>query len=360
MDSMKKIYTVLLLAVVVRNIVQMEECEITIEEKWTNSMFHKFVIKREIWKNQSIQEDIMRHIRDQKWDKIKRRLLCRKDNNKKKHSEEGNKKNMSINFGWWNNKTAQGQLGRNTKDSIAMVLDKYKLDVLGISESNILNSDEPSQLKIKGYTLINDKLLKYGRSRCSAYIKDKFRYKIREDIMDEDTSEVWVEILSKNKARSDNMIFGTFYREQAEVRGSKAREGSELVQKQKVRLSNWTEKVITKILTENKSIVFGGDFNAEIADKNNKGDKFGEILEDQLIGEGGLELIMKEKTHQSIRNNKNCAARAIDHIYCDIPNRAQNTRAVDEPGSHHKLILTTIRGRVDHKGPTQHMARERS
>ena len=198
MDSMKKIYTVLLLAVVVRNIVQMQECEITIEEKWTNSMFHKFVIKREIWKNQSIQEDIMRHIRDQKWDKIKRRLLCRKDNNKKKHSEEGNKKNMSINFGWWNNKTAQGQLGRNTKDSIAMVLDKYKLDVLGISESNILNSDEPSQLKIKGYTLINDKLLKYGRSRCSAYIKDKFRYKIREDIMDEDTSEVWVEILSKN------------------------------------------------------------------------------------------------------------------------------------------------------------------
>ena len=105
------------------------------------------------------------------WETMKRRHLKRREQNKKTHSLEGNKRRITVNIGWWNNKSAQGQLAKSTKDNIAMVLRKYNLDVLGISEANVKKNDDIHDNKIKGFELINDKILCYGRSRSALYVK---------------------------------------------------------------------------------------------------------------------------------------------------------------------------------------------
>ena len=303
----------------------------------------------------TLMEDILQKIRTVNWEKQVRRHISRKKNNKKKHSEEGNRRNKGMTMGWWNNKAAQGHLGRNTQDKVATILKKYKLDLLGLSESNILQDDETSELKIKGYNLVNDKLIKFGRARSSLYIKENIDYQIRDDLMDEETAEVWLEIIGNT-----NQIVGTFYREQAEVRGAKSRTGSETQVLQKERLHKWTKKVVSKIIPENKKVLLGGDFNGELLENGGAGDVYGEILEDMLIEEGGLEQIIKWKTHQSIRNGTNCKSKIIEQIYTDSPEKTSNTRAILESGSHHKIVMTTMRERIPHKGTLQHRARQRN
>ena len=215
---------------------------------------------------------------------------------------------------------------------------------MGISESNILNDEGKSATKIKGYDTINDNLLKSGRSRSTIYVKSRLKYVVRTDLMEEDSPEVWIEVdIKKGKSIGEKILVCQFYREQSELRGDKSRIGSEKLHKQKERLHKWMEKVATKVMSENKRIYIGGDFNASVGVNGETKDTIGADLEEILICDAGLDMIVKEATHQEVKNGVLCRARTIDHIYTNSPEKTLNTRAINEAGSHHKLLITKIR-----------------
>ena len=296
----------------------------------------------------------------QSWALVLLRMTTKKKINKNVHMLEGNKRKDYLQVGWWNNKSGQRHLGKTTKDSLCLVLKKHDLDVIGISESNILKDDDKGTTKIKGYDTINDKVINSGRSRSSIYIKSKLKYQIRHDLMDDDTPEVWLEVELKGRKNVESILYCQFYREQSELRGEKSRPGSENINSQKTRIRKWMEKVASKVLSENKRIYIGGDFNSSLGGNSERQDVIGADIEEVLVLESGLDMLIKEFTHQEVKNGIPCNARTIDHIYSNSPEKTMNTRTVLESGSHHKLLLTRIMGKVLNKAPLQHKARQRS
>ena len=201
-----------------------------------------------------------------------------------------------------------------------------------------------------------------GRARSAMYVSEKLQYKLREDLMDQDTSEVWIEVNVRNR-KKETVLVGQFYREMAKVRGKRAIEGTGEACKQKERLQSWLSKVQEKVIREEKTVCLGGDFNAhinnELEEGNEKSDIYGQILEEELIDGGGMKMIVKESTHQEVRNGTNCRARCIDQIYCNSAEKIRDTRVVMEGGSGHQLVMTTLMERMEYKGPQQHKARIR-
>ena len=288
-------------------------------------------------------------------------MISRKKLNKLAHISEGNRKNEYLHCAFWNNKSGQNHLGSSTKDNLAVILLKHDIDIIGISESNILKDDAVSKTKIKGYDTVNDKLMSnYGKSRSAIYIKSKLKYNVRSDLMDDDSPEVWVEVcLKRGKYSGENILFCQYYREQSELRGNHSRAGSESLASQKERLRKWMRKVASKVLSENKRIYVGGDFNASIGVNEETKDSIGADLEETLVCEAGLDMIIKEATHQEVRKGTQCKPRTIDHLYTNSPEKTTNTKVLDQAGTHHKLLMTRIMDKPMNKAPLQHKGRQR-
>ena len=126
--------------------------------------------------------------------------ISRKKRNKVKHAENGNRKNKNIKCAFWNDKMSAMQKGSSVRDKISATLSTRCLSLLGVSEANLLKDDPEGSVNIKGYDLIPDNLLKAaGRARSAIYVSNKILYKVRHDLMDPETSEVWVEIEMSNK-----------------------------------------------------------------------------------------------------------------------------------------------------------------
>ena len=126
------------------------------------------------------------------------KTISRRERNKRKHAEEGNKNLNVLHTGFLNDKTTAKHNAKTNRDLITHVLDANSLDILGISEANIWENDEKSQLKVKNYELVTDKLLrKHGRARSMLYIKSSIKYKLRDDLMSEEFPEIWLELPGK-------------------------------------------------------------------------------------------------------------------------------------------------------------------
>ena len=178
---------------------------------------------------------------------------------------------------------------------ISEVINENKLDVLGISEANLWREDDFSQIKVKNYEVVNDKLLtKHGRARSMMYVRSNLKYKIRTDLMHDDTPEVWLEL--PGKPGENPLLVSQFYREHTVVRGKENVEGSDSSTEQKNRLLKWIEKTAMILENEKKEILIGGDFNADT--RLHEGDILGKILKEDLMDSRGMEMIVNEPTHQ--------------------------------------------------------------
>ena len=89
----------------------------------------------------------------------------------------------------------------NKKNEIETYLKKHNLGVLGVTEANI--SKENSSFEIEGYKVIPDK----GResstkmSRTAVIVRSDLTYKVRDDIVNLEIPEVWVEIGEHRKKK---------------------------------------------------------------------------------------------------------------------------------------------------------------
>ena len=307
-------------------------------------------------------DKVMNHMKEilkiQKIHKETRAQITRKQRNKNAHIKEGNKSKGILNLGWWNDKRGQKQKAVNVKERLTIVLDKLKIDMMGISESNAEDIDSKHDLSIKGYTVVHDKLMKeYGRARSSVYIKQNIKHRIRSDLMSDEHAEVWVELIGGG--RNNNILFCQYYREQKLIRKGVDTSGSDRSHNQRVRLERWIAKTRDIIATERKPILLGGDINAELGGNGRKQDALGKIINNELLIETGLEMIIKEFTHMEVRNGVECAKRCIDHVYTNQVGLVKNIEVKNQSGSHHKLLKVEVNKKIQPTGVRQHRARVR-
>ena len=120
---------------------------------------------------------------------------------------------------------------------------------------------------------------------------------------------------------------------------------------QKERLRQWILKTVQNIESEGKEIVLGGDFNCDPRITENDG--LGKFLREDLMDSTGLEMIVKEPTHQEIRKGKPCRNRLIDHIYTNHKQKVQKVHVRHVGGCHHKLIVAEPKRNVNSMAPNR-------
>ena len=71
-------------------------------------------------------------------------------------------------------------------EQIKFILDKYKMDVLGISEANLLPDLDPCYYRIDGYDCIKSG----GKiARSVTYVKSNLNYKVLPTLMNDASAE---------------------------------------------------------------------------------------------------------------------------------------------------------------------------
>ena len=232
-----------------------------------------------------------------------RKKYMKKAWNKYMHSLCGNRSFSKLKIGFWNNKSSQSHKASSTRDNLDLLLKEKNIDIICLSEANILREDEPGEVMIAGFSLITDGLIqKYGRSRSAIYMKENLQHRIRKDLMSNEEPEIWLEIRGGKNIKP--LLLVQYYREHSLLRGHKSIIGSERSEEQRRRLIRWVENTRNKILKEDMDVILGGDMNAhiEISPDDNDTDSLGYILKEQFVSETGLEMVVKKITHQEIRN----------------------------------------------------------
>ena len=84
----------------------------------------------------------------------------------------------------------------------------WELDIIGLSETHLKDSDNINQFKIKGYKLIPRNRKNKGGG-VAFYVKDGISYKERKDLHSPSIENIYIEIFVK---KSKSFIVGCFYR----------------------------------------------------------------------------------------------------------------------------------------------------
>ena len=170
------------------------------------------------WKEQeeiTIKSHIKTEIAKMSLTKVRKKTE-RKKRNKSIHSLNGNRKKSSIKIAFWNDKLSQSHKARSTRDNVSLILKEKDIDIICISEANIMKDDEPSEININGFDLLTDNLLQgFGRARSAMYIKNNLKYKMRKDLMNKNEPEVWIEV--KGSKREAPLLITQYYREHSQV-----------------------------------------------------------------------------------------------------------------------------------------------
>ena len=97
-------------------------------------------------------------------------------------------------------------------------------------------------------------------ARCVLYVREDLGCKVREDLMDENFPEIWIEIGEANKKRS---MLCLYYREFSEWN---ARETTNSIKSQCERFNSWLAKTSDQI-EKNQELWIIGDFNVDLRRK---------------------------------------------------------------------------------------------
>ena len=110
------------------------------------------------------------------------------------------KPNDGIKVGSWNKGGALQPLFEKIND-IEQLMKTNNFAILGISEANLFKENDIQDVQISGYSLYYDKGQNCPirrNSRCVLFIRNDLKCKLREDLMEENIPEIWVEVLIPN------------------------------------------------------------------------------------------------------------------------------------------------------------------
>ena len=256
----------------------------------------------------------------------------RKLRNQEIRALNGNRESRGIRLAHWNAGSAHLH---NKMTQLELAVTEHHPHILGISEANFKQDHDIEDVQLADYDLFLSKTYENNDlavSRVVAYKHHSLVGTLREDLMSNNFSSIWMEVgLPKKK----KILVCQLYREWQYL--GQADSASNEIQAQLGRwvtfLDQWERAIDT-----GKEVIVMGDININYL----KLDDLGQLqpLADlmlQRIYPHGVQQCVKAPTRSWSGQQDSC----LDHIYTNTPNKISQPEVKTRGSSDHKLILVT-------------------
>ena len=249
----------------------------------------------------------------------------------------GNKRQNGIKIVHWNKGSSFLQ---NKRNEIETLIEQHHPHILGLSEANLFNHHDISQVQYPGYTLhtcptlSNPELLV---SRVVVYTHSSLVVKVRQDLMNDTISAVWLEVgLPKRR----KILVCNVYREWGYLRqqDKSSHSISAQLDRWKTFLSSWE-----KAISEDKEVIVTGDINIDSlkwckddlppTDSIHRLRPLIDLLFEKIIPHGVSQHVTVA-THSWPGQQDSC----LDHLYTNKPDKLSDVTAHVNGGSDHRVL----------------------
>ena len=262
------------------------------------------------------------------------------DNHYSKYTN-GNRKHNGIRIYHFN----KGNAFLATKiHEIENIISKNKPHILGISEANFFHDHDYDLVQIENYKFITAKTLQNPGlkvSRVCVYLHNSMVGKVREDLMDDNFSSIWVEVGLPQKRK---ILIGNAYREwgfMKQANPSLSRDLAAQKQRWSVFIGQWE-----RALAEDKEVIVTGDMNINHLEwakddlaSSTQTHKLKPLISElfsRILPHGVYQLVTA-----ATRFRENQPESGLDHFYSNQPNKISPLQVIHCGGSDHKLIGAT-------------------
>ena len=252
----------------------------------------------------------------------------------------GNRRTNGIKICQWN--AGNGFLS-NKQAELCSIVDEFKPHVLGVTESCFKKSHNVDDVKISGYQLFVSNTIKnpnLGVSRSCVYVHDDLNVKLRDDLMNDSFSSVWLEL---GKPRQKKLLLCVLYRDWQYL--NQANEISQSIDAQLQRWCGFLDQWEQAIGSSSEIIVTGDvnlnflEWGENVLSTNSQAYKLRSLtkeLFDRIIPHGFVQLVTVPT-----RVSSNHKQSGLDHVYTNFPEKMSEIQAVFKGSSDHKLICCT-------------------
>ena len=262
--------------------------------------------------------------------------------NKLVHIRTGNRSSKGIRLSHWNLGSSHLQ---NKMCEIEAAVARVKPSVLGISESNLHSYTDLSTVQIPGYRLLTAKTLQNPTvlmSRVVVYMSEEMSGKLREDLMNEDLSSIWIELSTPGRKK---ILVSNIYRDHQWMNQGvdKTSKGDEAVmQRWIVYLDQWQ-----RALDTGAEVHCLGDFNIDSSKLNSHAGQH-QPLVDKLLSKI-VPLGVCQCAPGNIWTSQGAqrgSSSGLDHHWTNYPEKISEVSAITIGKSDHKLISSVRYAKV--------------
>ena len=252
----------------------------------------------------------------------------------------GNRKQSGIGIGQWN--AGHGYLC-NKMPEVCHIIQEKKFMILGISESSYHASQDIGDIQLDDYELYLPKTISNPNiqtSRIAVYVHKDLTVKVRNDLMNDVFSSVWLEL---GRPRQKKILLCTLYRDWKYL--GQEDDSSSSIGEQMSRwvtfLDQWEQAI-----PSGKEICVLGDVNLNFLkwmNPNNSLSSHAKKLQplvtalfDKIMPYGFVQLVS-----QPTRFMPGMEPSGLDHVYTNHPEHMSKIQVRFQGGSDHRLVSVT-------------------
>ena len=253
--------------------------------------------------------------------------------NKAAHILNGNRKGIKLSH--WNLGSAQLQ---NKMCELEIAVKQVKPALLGVSEANLHRNTDLSLVQLPGYSLLTASTLTNPRiqmSRVVVYLGEGLHGKLREDLMSDDFSSIWVELIVPGQSRK--ILVSNIYRDhqwmnQGEDKSSKSDKA--VMSRWRTYLQQWE-----RALESGAEVHSMGDFNLDSGKLDSNSGRQQPLVDAllQQVVPLGVTQCAPAATWTPQGGQRGQPA-GLDHYWTNRPEKLSQVQALTIGYSDHKLI----------------------
>ena len=224
------------------------------------------------------------------------------------------------------------------------IVNEHRPHVLGLSESNFFKGQDIDEVQIENYNFITAKTLnnpELNVSRVCVYLHNSMVGKVRNDLMDDTFSSIWVEVGLPNKRK---ILICNAYREGGYMRQADptvSRDMTEQLNRWVIFIEQWE-----RAINEGKEVIVTGDMNLNHLDwtkddntASNQTKKLRPLITElfsRIIPHGVSQLVST-----ATRVSPHQPDSGLDHFYSNTPGKLSPVQVITSGASDHKILLAT-------------------
>lgn len=250
----------------------------------------------------------------------------RKRRNVRAHTLNGNVRKGVLSTHW----NAGSARLENKIQHLELYVKEHKPSLFGVSEANLTCDSSLAETSITGYDMLTTKAysdLDQLNSRLVLYVADTLTYSVREDLMSDSCSSIWVQVTTKGGKRC---LFGFAYRE-FQIWGKGAETRSDQAQVRRwVTLTNQVKRA----MTEGTDCIFQGDLNIDFnvwGDSLHLAGRLVDIFETEVTPHGAVQLV-----EVNTRTRTGGMGTILDHVWVNCADKTNNVTVGAQAHSDHK------------------------